>query len=67
LLGNKRDKKSPQMLPTKAAAVDCGKTADLALKHGGVVHRPKWSIGDHGFIAIIGDTEGNAIGLHSFQ
>jgi predicted enzyme related to lactoylglutathione lyase len=46
---------------------DCGKTAELALKHGGVVHRPKWSIGDHGFIAIIGDTEGNAIGLHSFQ
>jgi predicted enzyme related to lactoylglutathione lyase len=46
---------------------DCGKTSALALKHGGVVHKPKWSIGDHGFIAIIGDTEGNAIGLHSFN
>lgn len=46
---------------------DCGKTADLALQHGGVVYKPKWSIGDHGFIAIIGDTEGNAFGLHSFK
>ena len=46
---------------------DCGRTCDLALQHGGVVFKPKWSIGDHGFIAIIGDTEGNAIGLHSFQ
>lgn len=46
---------------------DCAKTAELALQHGGVVFKPKWSIGDHGFIAIIGDTEGNAIGLHSFK
>jgi predicted enzyme related to lactoylglutathione lyase len=46
---------------------DCAKTSELALQHGGVVHKPKWSIGDHGFIAIIGDTEGNAIGLHSFK
>lgn len=46
---------------------DCGKTAELALQHGGVVFKPKWSIGEHGFIAIIGDTEGNAIGLHSFE
>lgn len=46
---------------------DCGQTAELALKHGGQVFKPKWSIGDHGFIAIIGDTEGNAIGLHSFK
>ena len=45
---------------------DCGKTAELALEHGGVVHKPKRSIGEHGFIAIIGDTDGNAIGLHSF-
>jgi hypothetical protein len=45
---------------------DCDKTVALALEHGGVVHKPKWSIGDQGFIAIIGDTEGNAIGLHSF-
>ena len=46
---------------------DCGKTAELALQQGGQIFKPKWSIGDHGFIAIIGDTEGNAIGLHSFK
>ena len=46
---------------------DCAKTAELATQHGGRIFKPKWSIGDHGFIAIIGDTEGNAIGLHSFQ
>jgi predicted enzyme related to lactoylglutathione lyase len=46
---------------------NCANTAELALQHGGVVYKPKWSIGDHGFIAIIGDTEGNAIGLHSFK
>lgn len=46
---------------------DCQTTSELALKHGGSILKPKWSIGDHGFIAIIGDTEGNAIGLHSFK
>jgi predicted enzyme related to lactoylglutathione lyase len=46
---------------------DCGITAEMAIQHGGIIHKPKWSIGDHGFIAIIGDTEGNAIGLHSFN
>jgi predicted enzyme related to lactoylglutathione lyase len=29
------------------------------------VYVPKTDIGEHGFIAIIGDTEGNSIGLHS--
>lgn len=46
---------------------DCAETSKLAMQHGGTVFKPKWSIGDHGFIAIIGDTEGNAIGLHSFE
>lgn len=32
---------------------------------GGKICRPKFSIGEHGFIAIIMDTEGNAVGLHS--
>lgn len=46
---------------------DCSKTSQLAIANGGAVFKPKWSIGEHGFIAIIGDTEGNAIGLHSFK
>jgi predicted enzyme related to lactoylglutathione lyase len=32
---------------------------------GGTVLRPVMSIGDPGYIAIIRDTEGNRIGLHS--
>ena len=48
------------------SCVDCAKTSELALAHGGQIFKPKWSIGEHVYIAIIGDTEGNAIGLHSF-
>jgi hypothetical protein len=46
---------------------DCQTQAELAKKNGGQVFKTKWSIGPDGFIAIIGDTEGNAIGLHSFK
>ena len=34
---------------------------------GGKVLAPKMSIGDHGHIAFIMDTEGNNIGLHSTE
>jgi predicted enzyme related to lactoylglutathione lyase len=46
---------------------DCQVQSELAKKNGGQVFRAKWSIGQDGFVAIIGDTEGNAIGLHSFK
>lgn len=45
---------------------DCATQQALALDNGGQVFKPKFKIGDNGFIAIIGDSEGNAIGLHSF-
>jgi predicted enzyme related to lactoylglutathione lyase len=32
---------------------------------GGSVVKPRTSIGEHGFIAIVKDTEGNKVGLHS--
>ncbi|MEM1263942.1 MAG: VOC family protein [Pseudomonadota bacterium] len=32
---------------------------------GGRVERPKMAIGQYGFIALIVDTEGNLVGLHS--
>lgn len=32
---------------------------------GGKIIRPKFQVGDFGFIALIEDTEGNMIGLHS--
>ncbi|WP_036482940.1 VOC family protein [Myxosarcina sp. GI1] len=31
---------------------------------GGQIYKPKSSIGEYGFIALILDTEGNTIGLH---
>ncbi len=34
---------------------------------GGSVVKPKTSIGEHGFIAIFKDTEGNCVGLHSLK
>ncbi len=43
----------------------CGDTADKAAAAGGQIFLPRTSIGPMGFIAIVGDTEGNAIGLHS--
>jgi predicted enzyme related to lactoylglutathione lyase len=36
-------------------------------KNGGKTISPKQSIGEHGFIAIFQDSEGNRIGLHSMK
>lgn len=46
---------------------DCAIPAGLAAENGGEVHRAKFSIGPYGFIALVTDTEGNMIGLHSMQ
>lgn len=32
---------------------------------GGTVIKPKFAIGEHGFIGIFRDSEGNVVGLHS--
>lgn len=34
---------------------------------GGEIVKPRFGIGEHGFIAIIRDTEGNVVGLHSIK
>ncbi|HET7625457.1 MAG TPA: VOC family protein [Verrucomicrobiae bacterium] len=44
---------------------DCSVEAARAAKNGGQIQRPKFSIGTHGFISFVTDTEGNLIGLHS--
>ena len=36
-------------------------------KAGGKVLKPKFNIGEHGFIAYFKDTEGNKVALHSMQ
>ena len=48
------------------SCADCTTQIKKTLENGGSVFRDKHHIGNAGYIAIIGDTEGNAIGLHSF-
>lgn len=44
---------------------DCAAEASRVAKNGGVVVKEKMSIGEHGFIVLARDTEGNIIGFHS--
>jgi predicted enzyme related to lactoylglutathione lyase len=44
---------------------DCAAAAARAAEAGGKIFKDKFSIGEHGFIALVTDTEGNMIGLHS--
>lgn len=46
---------------------DCAVKAAKIEQAGGRIEKPKFSIGPHGHIALIYDTEGNMIGLHSMQ
>ena len=49
------------------ACEDCAVEARRAAEHGGRVFKEKMSIGKYGFIALVFDTEGNMIGLHSMR
>ncbi|MEF8715024.1 MAG: VOC family protein [Accumulibacter sp.] len=44
---------------------DCAVEAARVEANGGTVVKEKMSIGEHGFIALVRDTEGNMIGFHS--
>jgi uncharacterized protein len=44
---------------------DCSVEAARVTQNGGRVYKEKFAIGEYGFIAIVCDTEGNTIGLHS--
>jgi predicted enzyme related to lactoylglutathione lyase len=44
---------------------DCAITGTNVEQAGGRIHMPKTSIGEYGHIALVTDTEGNMIGLHS--
>lgn len=46
---------------------DCEDTETSAFDAGGKIHMPKMSIGEYGFMALVYDTEGNMIGLHSMK
>lgn len=49
------------------SCADCAVEAAKAAESGGTVHKEKMSIGQYGYIALVVDTEGNMIGLHSMQ
>ena len=44
---------------------DCALEETRVSAAGGSIVRPRFSIGNHGFVSIVTDTEGNVIGLHS--
>ncbi len=46
---------------------DCAVEEKRASENGGEIVNPKMSIGEHGFVSMIRDTEGNVIGLHSMK
>jgi predicted enzyme related to lactoylglutathione lyase len=49
------------------SCADCASEAARAARNGGRIFKQKFSIGPYGFIALIFDTEGNMVGLHSRQ
>lgn len=46
---------------------DCAVQAGRAAANGGRIHKEKMSIGEYGYIALVADSEGNTIGLHSMK
>ena len=44
---------------------DCAIQSAAALAHAGRIYKEEFSTGPNGYIAITGDSAGNAIGLHS--
>jgi hypothetical protein len=49
------------------SCADCAVEAARAAENGGKVQKPKTSIGQYGFIALVYDPDGNMVGLHSMQ
>lgn len=46
---------------------DCAVEESRVVANGGQVHQSKTAIGEHGFISLAVDTEGNIIGFHSLK
>ena len=49
------------------ACKDCKVETGRVVASGGKVKKDKFAIGQYGFIALVADTEGNTIGLHSME
>lgn len=65
--------KMPGMQPSGTGVLvyfrcdDCAVQAQRAVQAGGTLQRAKISIGQYGHMALVVDTEGNLIGLHSMN
>lgn len=46
---------------------DCSLEESRVEAAGGIVHKPKTALGQHGFCSICIDSEGNVFGLHSMK
>lgn len=46
---------------------DCAAEEARVKQNGGRVEKAKFSIGPHGFVSLVYDTEGNMFGLHSMK
>ncbi len=44
---------------------DCAVETSRVIKNGGSIVKEKMSIGEHGFISLVQDTESNMVGFHS--
>lgn len=49
------------------SCADCAVEAEKAVRSGGKIETGKKSVGQYGYIALVIDTEGNVVGLHSMQ
>jgi len=49
------------------SVADCAAQEPLILEAGGKIIRPKFSIGEFGWITLCEDTEGNVFGLNSMK
>ncbi|RFA30524.1 lactoylglutathione lyase [Alkalilimnicola ehrlichii] len=65
--------KTPLLVPGSGGAVVYFMSADCAIElarvpsNGGRIDKDKYPLGPYGFAALITDTEGNKIGLHSMK
>ena len=46
---------------------DCAVEEARSAESGGSIFKKKFSIGEHGFVSLVFDTEGNMLGLHSLK
>ena len=67
LVKSKHGKPGPGGTAVYFSVKDCSIQESLIEKSGGKVIRPKFSIGEFGWVTLCQDTEGNLIGFNSME